>query len=168
MSFQTSALLLTWIAILILAFALSGLLRQLHLIRLALDPQRRVTLGPARGIQAPPVDGVGTAGWTRPTVLLFMAADCPVCSAIQDELESVAADGLELVAVFAGEAEGTFPDGIEIVAGDPEAFRKFNISFTPFAVAVDGDGRVAASQPLGSIRSLHEFVSLQRERMATT
>ena len=168
MSFQTSALLVTWIAIAILAFALSGLLRQLHLIRVALDPQRRVTLGPARGIEAPPIDGVGLSGRTWPTVVLFMDSDCPACSAIQGELESVVFDGLEFVAVFAGEADGRFPDGIEIVARNPEAFRKFNISFTPFAVAVDGDGRVAATQPLGSVRSLHEFVSLQRERMATT
>jgi thiol-disulfide isomerase/thioredoxin len=169
MSFQTSAIVLAWVAIAILAFALSGLLRQLHLIRATLDPQRRVTLGPPRGIVAPPVDGAGRDGWRRPTVLLFMDSGCQTCQAIQTELEELSArDDVDFVAVFAGEADGHVPERVTLVTGEPDAFKQFNVSFTPFAVAVDSDGRVAAAQPLGSVDSLREFLLSQRERMATT
>jgi hypothetical protein len=169
MSFQTSALLLAWVAIAVLAFALSGLLRQLHLIRTALDPQRRVTLGPPRGIVAPAIDGVGRDGWHRPTVLLFMDTDCTTCRTIQAELGGLAdREDLDFVAVFAGDADGQIPERVQLVTAEPEAFRRFNVSYTPFAVALDQDGRVAAGQPLGSVDSLREFLASQSERMATT
>lgn len=168
MSFQTSALILAWIAIMILAFAMSGLLRQLHVIRAALDPQRRVTLGPATGAVAPPIDGIGANGWPRPTVLLFMERGCPTCRAIQDELTGVAGDELDLIVVFPEDAEGAVPEGVRIVSGQPDAFRDFGIAFTPFVVAVGPDGRVTASQPLGSVNSLRTFLGSQRERMVST
>ena len=78
MTFQTSALLLSWAAILLLALVVSGLIRQVH--ALAAGPRR---VGPRPGAAAPGL--AGTAPTARPLLLLFLSADCRTCTEALDE-----------------------------------------------------------------------------------
>jgi len=148
MSFQNSALLLSWVAILLLALVVAGLVRQVHaLSRGAPEP---AGLGPAPGTPAPAFDRLG------PGLLLFLDRDCGVCT---DVLAAAGALDRPLHAVFAGPPpeEGT-PPGVTVLTGEQDGlFADYRVPATPFAVLVDADGRVRAAQPVGSPEALHEL-----------
>lgn len=72
MTFQTSALLLSWVAILLLALVVAGLVRQVHALGQGASP--RPGPGPAPGTRAPAFERLG------PGLLLFLDRDCGVCT----------------------------------------------------------------------------------------
>ncbi|MEU8121360.1 hypothetical protein AB0C21_21850 [Spirillospora sp. NPDC049024] len=144
MSFQNSALLLSWVAILLLALVVAGLVRQVH----ALSPgaSRPAALGPAAGAPAPAFDRLG------PGLLLFLDRDCGVCA---DVLAAVPSDR-PLHAIFAGAApEDASRPGVTVLAGEQDGlFADYRVPATPFAVLVGADGRVRAAEPVGSSEAL--------------
>ncbi len=124
---------------------------------------------PAVGMPAPVVDGadfdgapvaLGAAG--RPQLIMFLASWCPAC---QQELPAVVAwqeaggvpDGVDLVAVSTGldparpewpptdwfEREG-YGGPILVDDADGSVAGAYGLTGTPFWVALDADGRVAA------------------------
>ncbi|MBW8482181.1 hypothetical protein [Actinomadura parmotrematis] len=154
MSFQTSALLLSWVAIALLALVVAGLVRQVH--ALTDGAPRRTALGPEPGAAAPGFDRLG------PGLLLFLDRDCGVCGEVLD-----AADGLgrPLHAVFSGPAADGLAPEITVLAGEGEGlFTDYRVPATPFAVLVDGHGRVTASEPVGSAEALRELLNLEGAR----
>ncbi|WP_283138963.1 hypothetical protein [Rhizohabitans arisaemae] len=129
MSFTTTAVLLTWVAILLLGLVVSGLIRQVHALTGAPS-----ALGPAPGTAFP--------GFTGPALLLFLDEGCPVCSEVLAESAKVRA--LPVRALFAHE--------------DPGLFDRHSIPVAPFGVVLDAAGRVRAAGPLGSADAVHELV----------
>jgi protein-disulfide isomerase len=103
MSVQASALILAWITIAMLALA--GLLRQVRALsaQMAQAPARASAL---TGAPAPEFQGTALR-WDRPTLLLFVSADCSICQERLRDLEALAEqDGkLSYVAVFPGPAD---------------------------------------------------------------
>ncbi|MCP9978484.1 MauE/DoxX family redox-associated membrane protein [Actinomadura madurae] len=95
MTFQTSALLLSWVAILLLALVVAGLVRQVHALGQGASP--RPGPGPAPGTRAPAFERLG------PGLLLFLDRDCGVCT---DVLAAAGALDHPLHAIFAGPAAG--------------------------------------------------------------
>jgi hypothetical protein len=85
MSFQSTALLLAWVAIALLALAVSGLIRQLRSVGL---PTNRFLPTSIVGGLAPPL-GDGSADWPKPTILLFVSAECRVCQDRLNELDAI-------------------------------------------------------------------------------
>ncbi|TMR06480.1 hypothetical protein ETD83_04515 [Actinomadura soli] len=141
MSFQSSALLLSWVAILLLALVVAGLVRQVH--ALGQGTSSPTGLGPAPGTPAPSFDRLG------PGLLLFLDRDCGVCTDVL-----AAADGLgPLHAIFSGPpADGAAAlPGATVLTGEQDGlFADYRVPATPFAVMVGADGRVRAAEPVGS------------------
>ncbi|NKZ04409.1 hypothetical protein [Actinomadura latina] len=148
MSFQNSALLLSWVAILLLALVVAGLVRQVH--ALGQGAPRTAGLGLAPGTPAPAFDRLG------PGLLLFLDRDCGVCT---DVLAAAGALDRPLHAIFAGPPpEDGSPAGVTVLTGEQDGlFADYRVPATPFAVLVGTDGRVRAAQPVGSPEALHEL-----------
>lgn len=144
MSFQNSALLLSWAAILLLALVVAGLVRQVH--ALGRGASRPAGLGPAAGAPAPAFDRLG------PGLLLFLDRECGVCA---DVLAAVPA-GRPLQAIFAGPPPDEAPrPGVSVLADEQDGlFADYRVPATPFAVLVGDDGRVRAAEPVGSPEAL--------------
>jgi hypothetical protein len=154
MSFETTALLLTWVALVLLALVVAGLVRQVH--HLAQGPRTR-DLGLAAGAPAPAPDTVG-AEPGRPTLLLFLSEDCPVCHDVFEEA-LVQTGGPATTAIFAQEAiAGDPPVNLRVLAGQEELFTAYKVPATPYGVIVGADGRVRTAEPVGSVRGLHRLL----------
>jgi hypothetical protein len=162
MTFEGSALILAWLAIALLALAMSGLVRQVR--ALSTQPRGgRLQQSPLVGSAAPELPG---QGWTRPTVLLFVAADCDVCKARLADLEALAAANGEAVAcaaVFAGEPNGFASSRVKVLGHQRSAFDRFRVPITPFGVVVTARGIVSYVAPVGSSRVVDELGQKAKE-----
>jgi hypothetical protein len=157
MSVQASALILAWIAIAMLALAMAGLLRQVRI----LSAQMSHTPLRASALIGSPIPEFQDASlqWDRPTLLLFVTADCSVCQERLRELESLAEqDGdRSYVAVFPGSADGLRAQRVQVLQNQSAAFRRFSIPVTPFGVVVAPGGVVAHAAAVGSSSTLREL-----------
>ncbi|MEX2459514.1 MAG: hypothetical protein WD770_11095 [Actinomycetota bacterium] len=167
MSFETSALLATWIVIALLAFAVAGLVRQVHLIgkAVAVDAQP----GPRLGSRAPVLNGSHNLGG-KPSVLLFAEAGCSSCEAVLPhfvrEAEAVPESVARFVAVFTGRSPVEPSRSLSVREDAIEAHRLFDIPTIPFAVALSGSDVVLDAAPVGSPKQLEAFVRSARRRWA--
>ncbi|MFI7673077.1 hypothetical protein [Actinophytocola sp. NPDC049390] len=144
MSFQTSALIVTWVALLLLAFVVAGLVRQVHALQAGAGP-RPVAAGSRTG---EPAD-LARFGVTGPAVLLFLRATCHTCVEALAETVEVAGDRLTVVALYEGPAPDPAP-GVVALADQGHLFAGYGALATPFAVLTGADGRIAAAAPVGS------------------
>lgn len=167
MDFMTSALIASWAAILLLALVVSGLVRQVH--QLSRGAPAAVS-GPARpglrpGAPAPAAGELFGTGLADGGVLLFLSADCRTCREVLAEARRRRAGddppGPAIRALYAGPAprDATAADGpVPVHTGRDDLFAAYDAVATPFAVALDGDGRVLRSVPLGSPAALPELL----------
>jgi hypothetical protein len=155
MSFETTALLLTWVALVLLALVVSGLVRQVH--HLTQGPRTR-DLGLRAGTPAPAPDLV-RAEPGQATLLLFLSEDCPVCHDVfQEALRLRGAPATR--AIFAEEPIGGDPPAnMAILPRQAELFTAYQVPATPYGVIIGADGRVRTAEPVGSIRGLHALVT---------
>jgi hypothetical protein len=159
MSFQTSALILSWVAIALLALVVSGLVRQVH--TLSAGPARPAEpVGLAPGAAAPGLDLLA-AGASGPVLLLFLSADCRTCTGVLAEAARHTG-AVTLRALYAGPAPATdLP--VSVHGGQAALFERYDAIATPFAVLVDPSGRVVRSEPVGSPAALRTLL----DRVAT-
>lgn len=161
MNFTTAALLVTWVALLLLGLAHAGIQRQLRM--LAGDYVARGDTAIPAGAPAPAVEGVvyGEHG----TLLMFSDGGCDACIRVLAEAEHVArgsnGDGLRVVSIFPNDARQVRHDHVRAITSK-RAFDEFNVAATPFAVLVGGDARVVSAAPVGSEQALHRFLSTAR------
>ncbi|MDN3355025.1 hypothetical protein [Actinomadura sp. DC4] len=161
MSFETTALLVTWVALVLLALVVAGLVRQVH--QLTQGPRTR-ELGLPAGAPAPAPDVLGIEPG-RATLLLFLSEDCPVCHDVFEEALGIDG-GPATRAVFAGAAiEAVPPDGMRVLTGRQELFTDYQVPATPYGVIVGADGRVRTAEPVGSVRGLRELVAQMGGRL---
>jgi len=158
MTFQSTALLLAWLAIALLGLALSGLLRQVHSLRT--DPMPlEVSVSSNQIARLPSVPELipQNAGLT---VALFSDPGCASCSRLLPVFDSIAADSrdAEFTILFAGAGNGVQSDRIRLLRDQQQLFEKLRIPVTPFVVAVDAEGTVRGSSPVGSPTLLELFV----------
>ena len=157
MSFETSALIVTWAALLLLALVVSGLVRQVHALTSG-GVRRADRLGLRPGSPAPNADLLGVR---PPAVLLFLSEDCHTCADVLDEAGRLDdGNGPELHALYAGTAPpGSEAQPIAVHGWQAELFERYDAVVTPFAVVVGHDGRVVRSEPLGSPEALRGLLS---------
>jgi hypothetical protein len=158
MSFQTSALILSWVAILLLALVVSGLVRQVHALTTG-AVRRPDRLGLRPGSPAPGLDLLAP-GRQVPLLLLFLSDDCRTCAEVLAEAGTHAdRDGVAIRALYSGPAPAAASGQPVRVHGDQAPlFDRYDAIATPFAVVVDRAGRVARSEPLGSRAALRSLL----------
>ena len=166
-SFELSALLVTWIAILLLAFGMSGILRQLRALQAS---RSTVPFGLPSGLRAPRLTGVDDRWPHRSSLLVFMDTACSSCERLLGELGQVAeevTDKIDLAVVFPSASKHTVPPNVRLFTSQAEAFEQFEVPLVPYAVALREDGVVLGGGPVGSIellrRRVKELMDLAQE-----
>ncbi|WP_049565307.1 hypothetical protein [Streptomyces sp. SBT349] len=161
MDFVTSALLVSWVAIALLALVVSGLVRQVHQLSrggVARSPRH---LGVTPGSPAPHAGDLLAEG--RDTLLLFLSAECRTCADVLAEADRAgahrSADGPQVRAVYAGAAPTPTAATVPVTDHRPDLFTAYDAIATPFAVVVGATGRVVRSEPLGSPAALRELLA---------
>lgn len=164
MSFETSALMLAWIAITLLAFAVAGILRQLALIRAGRPSD--MPLGPPLGSQVSIGNGIALRFPDKSAVLLFADTSCAGCEQLMPRLSefSRSEQGLEFVALFRTESLALDSGHLQVLEHQSKTFEELHIPVTPFGVTLSSSGAVVDAAPLGSISRLEQFVSRAKER----
>lgn len=165
MSFTMSALLITWLAIALLAFAMSGLVRQVH--ALASSQAAHPRIGPPIGAVLPELNGTLRASHpTNPTVLLFSEATCSTCAELLPELARLATEHREAIQVgvyFRGKRtpiDGpTVGPTVETFENQSKVFDRLGISAVPYAIVTSPQGVVLDSQLTGSVALLRQLVN---------
>jgi hypothetical protein len=152
-SFQTSALLVTWVALLLMAFVVAGLVRQVHALSSGTGA-RPVPAGLRAGDRAD-LDRLGVAA---PAVLLFLRSTCSTCVEAVAETVEVVGDRRPVVALYEGQAPES-PSGVVTFGDQGHLFATYGALATPFAVLVGADGRITAAAPVGSRTAVRELLA---------
>lgn len=173
MTFTASALVLAWVAILLLALGLAGLLRQVSLLTRQLESGTPGTPSGAPSGAGPAARGAGARttreliGFTAPadvvdrlahddapmTVVAFVAPGCSSCTLT---LGALAADpllsgghvGLTVVSTGSCGPATTAAQGVQrlsCVAEGRELMDRLAVPATPYLVVLDPDGTVRAA-----------------------
>jgi uncharacterized membrane protein YphA (DoxX/SURF4 family) len=145
-----AALALLAAAVVVLALLVLALYRQVGVLTLRLGPRVALELaeeGPPVGDPAPLLDALDRRG---AELVVFASANCRLCRQLAPGVAALAREGLA-VHVVEEEAE-------------PDAFERWNVPGTPFAVHLV-DGRVAAKGTVNSLEELDGLVSTGARRV---
>jgi thiol-disulfide isomerase/thioredoxin len=139
---------LLWIAVLVLAFAVVVLLRQIGVLHARMRPMGVHFAGEGleEGTPAPAMDRFDFSR-SRLTLLAFTSPTCQICAALLPSLRALARDYADIT--------------LEIVEGGSDApaiFRAFNVSNTPYVVAVGSDGTVLGGGVANSLEQVEELI----------
>lgn len=154
MSFNSAAILTSWIAILVLSFAMAGLYARITEI------QAVGGLG-GSGFAPPRSDGKPSADST----FLFVSNRCEVCRTLVPVAVTMHEEGqlparqLVIVSRESQELAGFSleADRYEAIA-DPKLMEQFGVTATPTVAYVDADSRVAKISPVASIERFRHVI----------
>ncbi|GIH07806.1 hypothetical protein Rhe02_58730 [Rhizocola hellebori] len=157
MGFQTSALILSWVAILLLALVVSGLVRQVHQLS-STAVRRPEPVGLPLGAPAPAFSTLAPQS-PATLVLLFLQPGCGTCAELLDEAGRHDREALEFRALYRGQVPPEAADLPLTTLGDQaDLFERYDAIATPFGVVVDQGGRVLRSEPVGSRAALRHLL----------
>lgn len=171
MSVTAAVLVLTWIALAVLALALAGTLRQLRDVQAALVQARGGS--PGRPWSAPPqlCPGPGVAV----SIVLLVDESCPSCTGVAQEFARLAGE-MAPPATDPPSATGPPPAAFHLVAGagpqrwrhlagpslavhaDSSMYRQLDTGWRPALTLLDGDGARLATEPAGSVEAVRALV----------
>jgi hypothetical protein len=132
-------------AVVVLGLLVLALYRQVGVLTLRLGPGVALEIeeeGPAVGEPAPALAGLSLSG---PELVAFFTADCRLCRELAPAVRALAREGVPVRIVY--EAE------------EPDAFERWRVPGTPFAVHVV-DGAVAAKGTVNTLEQLDGLVSV--------
>jgi hypothetical protein len=160
MSFQTSALILSWIAILLLALVVSGLVRQVHALSNGAVRRRPESVGLRPGAPAPGFAQLAPASPVT-LVLLFLDRGCGVCAEVLSEATGWAGRADLTLRVLYRDSVPTQAGGLPltVLGGQAELFERYDVVATPFATVIDPAGRVRRVEPVGSRAALRHLLA---------
>lgn len=170
MSFETTAVLVAWIAIVLLSLVVAGLIRHVHALGLGAhrEPVPPLIRLPT-GAPAPGFDRLAPMP-TEPVLLLFLSTECPSCAAVLAEVRRLAGRSPVAIRVlFAGPPMvGAETSGVPVFSGEADLFTTYGVPATPFAVLIDSGGRIRQATPAGSARALRDLIMGQTGAPRTT
>lgn len=151
MRFAESALVLAWVAILLLALGMSGLMRQLH--QLGNPHSAEPLIGPLIGATLANLnETVIRPG--RESVILFAEASCDSCEAVLPALGTIARTlpdtSFAIVLPNTGRPSNS-PSDVTVHENRLDLFELVQVPATPFAVALDENGVVKAASMVGRL-----------------
>jgi hypothetical protein len=139
-----------WILVVVLAFAVVVLLRQIGVLHARLHP-----LGVHFGGEGPelarPAPLAEHFDWTAVpvTLLVFTAPGCAVCARLRPSFDALRRSYRDALAVHE----------VDHAADAVGAFRAFNVRSTPYLVAVDDAGIVRGRGIANSLEQIEELVA---------
>ncbi|NYF59678.1 hypothetical protein [Micromonospora purpureochromogenes] len=157
MSFQTSALILSWIAILLLALVVSGLVRQVHALSTG-TVGRPGSVGLRPGSPAPRFRDLAPPS-PATLVLLFLDPGCATCDHLLDAAaEHIHRADVVLRVLYRDSVPPRAADLPMILGEQADLFDRYDAIATPFAVVIDATGRIRRSEPVGSGLALRHLL----------
>jgi thiol-disulfide isomerase/thioredoxin len=170
MSFESTAILVSWVAIAALALGMAGMLRQIRQLTFLLR-DRESSFGPPAGDPLLPPLSIPEVPIHRTSLLFFADSDCPSCHELLPKLDELASahTSVQFFVLFRDASNGFMSDKVEIVQGQGETFDRLRVRITPFGVLASSEGIVLASSPLGSVAALERLlqsISMAGERDA--
>lgn len=157
MSFELSAILLSWIVIALLALIVAGLVRQVH--QLQTGRTAAVTpLGVQAGQRLEPQD-LTPLGIVGRAVLLFVEPDCVTCREILADARWPT-EGVHLLTRASG-----LPSNSPARKHEQQdtMFEKLQVNVTPLAVVLEDTGLVSRVQPVGSVSEFEALLAWMRK-----
>jgi hypothetical protein len=143
------ALVLLSVSVVALAVLVLALYRQVGILSLRLGPGVALELeeeGPPVGAVAPALDDLARRG---AELVAFFTADCRLCRELAPGVRALAREGLPVRIVYEEE--------------EPDAFERWRVPGTPFAVHVV-NGAVAAKGTVNSLEQLDGLIALGSAR----
>lgn len=160
MSLEVTALVLAWLAITLLALAMSGILRQVRALSIAVAGTLPRMRGPMPGIYVADVPGLVDDD-ARASILLFVGGGCSGCDAVLPTFlasADVANHRADHVLVCSGEPLAQPNGKVRVLSRRIDAFEALQVPATPYAVLIDERGVVASASPVGSPQMLREWL----------
>jgi hypothetical protein len=153
-SFMATAMVLAWVAIILLTLSVAGLMRQVHL--LLTERAADGSAAPADlGARMLPVD-LMAPGAER--IVLFASMSCVACSEVMPVMvEYCRGGGTSCTVVTSAQRHPDWPDELVYRENAADLFERFDIAATPHALRIV-DATVVASAPVGSIAALRELL----------
>lgn len=136
-----------WVAVVVLGLLVLALLRQVGVLHARLQP-----MGVHFAGEGPPLDepapAAGPFGYDAPlTVVAFTSPTCEVCAELRPSMATLERQYRDVRLVEVENGPGT-----------QSTFRAFNVSNTPYFVAVNGAGIVKGRGVANSLEQLEELV----------
>lgn len=155
------AVVLAWLALALLAFAMAGLLRQLRDVQASLArPHSDGTIA-RPSLQEIPAS-VRPQGNASYAVVLLVDNDCPICTEIAPVFADLAAAGergMDFI-VLGRTPAGKFEQLWHCrYLADSDAYHSLDPGWRPAIIAVDADGKVVLAEPAGSEESVRSVVA---------
>lgn len=159
MDVQAAALILAWVAIIILALAVAGILHRFQgtpASTLSSPEPHRASF--VTGQRLPQTSQLVVTD-TGTHVLLFLSPDCVTCQEVMASAsEQMPKMGVaEITACFRSSRTLTAPQNVRVVSGAAEDFDRFGVALTPYAVVL-WNGLVLAHGQVSTGHSLREMV----------
>jgi hypothetical protein len=148
---MATALVLAWVAIVLLALSVAGLMRQVHLLL----TERAAERTPAPDRMTLPAD-LMAVGVER--IVLFASTTCVACSEVMPVMvEYSRRRGTSCTVVTAAARHPQWSEDLVYRENAADLFEQFGVSATPHALRIVG-GEVVDSAPVGSVEALRRFV----------
>jgi thiol-disulfide isomerase/thioredoxin len=140
---------LLWVLVLVLAFAVVALLRQVGVLHARLHPLgvHFAGEGPAMDAVASPVEGVDYAQ-KAVTLVAFTSPTCEVCEGLRPSLAAIDREYHDVQLRVLDLDDRTRP-----------TFDAFNVRSTPYVVAVDRTGTVKGRGVANSLEQVEELLA---------
>lgn len=150
MSFTTAALVIAWLAIVVLAFGFAGLMAQLADLKRALGdgaaPSGQASAGGAVvGLALPATGDLATLRPAGGGVVAFVSPGCPSCEGVLADLAAAAPSG-EVVVVSTGSC-AEVPEALpaRCLPQGGALLGALSVPATPYLLAVDAAGTITDS-----------------------
>lgn len=138
---------LLWVAVVVLGLAVVALLRQVGVLHARLQPMGVHFAGEGPELDRP-APAAGPFPYDAPlTLVAFTSPTCEVCARLRPSLDSLDRQYADVRLVEVEQRPDTLA-----------TFRAFNVSNTPYFVAVDADGIVRGRGVANSLEQLEELV----------
>jgi hypothetical protein len=138
-----------WVAVVVLGLAVVALLRQIGVLHARLAPMgvHFAGEGPEPGTRAP-LPEVFPYGDAPLTLIVFTSPSCLVCAALRPSFDALRRGYTDLAVTEIDHDDRSAP-----------VFRAFQVSSTPYVVAVDRTGVVRGRGVANSLEQLEELVA---------
>jgi hypothetical protein len=164
MTTTTAALVLAWIAIVLLTLATAGLLRRVEHLSSRSTLPIEPTHGPSRGLQLPMSTYLKDfEGGRTEVLLLFASPSCATCQAAIDAIVAAQPAGLRAGVVIREADTGPLdvPDGWVSLPSALELFQIMRVPATPYLVKLGPDGTIVDATMVAGGLDLEPWLARQ-------